>query len=92
MDSENENESELLPPIDAAEHSCRACVFYDFPDDRVQDANGICRRHAPHPALVPDDASDTAYFAEWPVVAWNDWCGEWQPFADGEEKEPTAEV
>lgn len=46
---------------------CDCCEFYQRDDrpDRKTDT-GLCRRRAP----VPGDV------AQWPVVQWNDYCGE----------------
>jgi hypothetical protein len=44
---------------------CNTCRF--FQTDKTQ-----CRRYAPQPTA---DAKN----AHWPVVAVNDWCGEYQP-------------
>ena len=65
-------------PIDADEESCRTCRFYEFYDDREQDEHGTCIRHAPQPRLTTDPNSNELFYADWPLVRWNAWCGEWQ--------------
>ncbi len=61
-----------LPPLSMEERSCRSCAYYDFLKgiDRVHAGNGECRRHAPTPG--------SGAVARWPVVLWNQWCGDWE--------------
>lgn len=47
---------------------CRTCRYGDF--ESQSDNLGKCRRNSP----VPDKELGTA---KWPIVAWNDWCGDW---------------
>ena len=47
---------------------CRTCKYGEFPSET--DNLGKCRRNSP----VPDTELGTA---KWPIVAWNDWCGDW---------------
>lgn len=48
---------------------CRICRFGEF--ESSSDNLGKCRRNSP----VPDTELGTA---KWPIVAWNDWCGDWE--------------
>lgn len=64
------NESGELPPLEMDETSCRTCQFFQFEGDaRVAAAEGECRYNAPTPGL--DER------AQWPIVDWNSWCGQW---------------
>ena len=47
---------------------CRICRYGEFESDTEN--VGRCRRNSP----VPDRELGTA---NWPIVAWNDWCGDW---------------
>lgn len=48
---------------------CRICRFGEF--ESSADNLGKCRRNSPS----PDKELGTA---KWPIVAWNDWCGDWE--------------
>lgn len=48
---------------------CRICRYGEFESDTEN--VGRCRRNSP----VPDRELGTA---KWPIVAWNDWCGDWE--------------
>ena len=64
------SESGELPPLEMEETSCRTCQFFHFDGEtRVAAAEGECRYNAPTPGL--DER------AQWPVVDWNSWCGQW---------------
>ena len=65
-------------PIDRSERACRTCRHYDFFNDRIQDEHGTCRRHAPQPRLTNEESPTTLFYADWPLVRWNEHCGEWQ--------------
>ncbi len=59
-----------LPPLEMDETSCRTCQFFHFEGEaRVAAAEGECRYNAPRPGL--DER------AQWPIVEWNSWCGQW---------------
>lgn len=59
-----------LPPLEMEETSCRTCQFFHFEEDsRVAASEGECRYNAPNPGF--DER------AQWPVVDWNSWCGQW---------------
>lgn len=64
-------EDPSLPPLQMEEKSCRTCQYYHFSDKilRGHAVNGECRRNAPCPGA--------AARAQWPVVDWDSWCGEW---------------
>ncbi len=49
---------------------CRRCKFHNAKTGEY----GDCRRHAPKPTSVPN--------WEWPLVAADDWCGEFRPDAE----------
>ena len=65
-------------PIGADEQYCRTCRFYEFTDSREQDQLGTCLRYAPRPQLVTTENPKELFYAEWPTVRCNDWCGDWQ--------------
>jgi len=48
---------------------CRVCKYGEF--ESQSDNLGKCRRNSP----TPDKELGTA---KWPIVAWNDWCGDWE--------------
>lgn len=59
-----------LPALEMDETSCRTCQFFHFDGDaRVAVAEGECRFNAPSPGL--DER------AQWPIVEWDSWCGQW---------------
>ncbi len=54
---------------------CRDCQFYMY----RRDGHGACRRYAPRPRRISDDApvaGQIEKWAEWPNVTDDDWCGE----------------
>ncbi|MBT7642853.1 MAG: hypothetical protein HN715_07685 [Rhodobiaceae bacterium] len=57
---------------------CRHCRFWDAHMLSVptRTPEGLCRRKAPQPAIVPDDV-DTG--TSWPRTFEDDWCGEGVP-------------
>jgi len=57
---------------------CRHCRFWDAHMTSVptRTPEGLCRRKAPQPAIVPDDI-DTG--TSWPRTFEDDWCGEGVP-------------
>ena len=57
--------------------SCAGCRFARPLDSRQDLAE--CRRHAPR--LVTHDEHQP--MAEWPLIKWSDWCGEFQVRTDG---------
>lgn len=73
---------------------CRSCnnwqaqgTFLDREDPATagQKAElGLCRRYAPRPTVAPapsegDSGAGSEVAARWPLVASDDWCGEWDP-------------
>lgn len=60
--------------------SCEHCRFYDT-SDQMNDANGICRRRSPVIVSVDDFRNSTC--GEFPVVAIDDWCGDFEEEPDG---------
>ena len=55
--------------------SCETCRFFD----RVNDHDGYCRRHAPHPVTEANETDALQVrFAIFPIVQTNDACGEYQ--------------
>lgn len=74
--------SKTVPtPICRGEVNCRTCRFYDFVSSLVEDTEGYCRRNAPQPFLVTEKENLNGGYeeqvAQWPLVKWNDGCGEW---------------
>ncbi|MDG1690881.1 MAG: hypothetical protein P8I95_01755 [Alphaproteobacteria bacterium] len=57
---------------------CRHCRFWDAHMLSVptRTPEGLCRRKAPQPAIVPED-TDTG--TSWPRTFEDDWCGEGVP-------------
>ena len=78
----------LNAPITGDEEWCRTCRYYEDFGDREQDEHGECRRHAPQPNITTSSTNDDLLYANWPLVRWNGWCGEWKrdPVLDEPEK------
>lgn len=64
--------------IERDERWCRTCRHYVSFDDRVQDTYGACHRNAPVPRLTTEESPRDTVFVDWPMVRFNDHCGEWQ--------------
>jgi len=77
MDS---NEFSPVAPAKPIVH-CRHCRYWDanMIVRPTTTPEGLCRRHAPHPALL-DEVRDSG--TSWPRTFDDDWCGE------GEANEP----
>ena len=54
---------------------CANCRFWETMNNPV--TIGRCRRYAPRPVCEKGIDSETVY-AEWPLTADKDWCGEFQ--------------
>ena len=52
--------------------ACAECRYFRDADNEA----GLCRRYAPRPALFAD-GDDGAEIAVWPIVAEDEWCGDW---------------
>lgn len=59
--------------------TCASCRYF------VGEDVGVCRRYAPRPKIVMEDPSrqtagplDHSWWAVWPGVAADDFCGEWR--------------
>jgi hypothetical protein len=58
------------------DRSCFECAFYAGLVDNTN-GEGACVRHAPRPYLVRGDEDHRSEeYASWPIVADDDWCGE----------------
>jgi hypothetical protein len=66
-----------LCAIERDEKWCRTCKHYNEPSDRVQDIHGECRRHAPTPRVTLKEYPRELFYADWPLVRYNDHCGDW---------------
>lgn len=66
----------------ARKQECSTCKFYNL-DDQLM---GWCRRYPPvfHPSddLTGSEAVHPAYYAQFPRVDPDDWCGEFKPRKD----------
>lgn len=57
---------------------CSTCRFWEPPSGgRV--ISGECHRHAPAARVCRGDTIDDGYYAYWPLVMSDDWCGDWHP-------------
>lgn len=54
--------------------ACKSCVWYRPIDGDT--AVGTCHRLAPAPDTI-EPADNHARIAVWPMVDWDDFCGEW---------------
>lgn len=43
-----------------------------------------CRRRAPLARLTRDETDESEYYAVWPMVAYYDWCGEFEGWTHAE--------
>jgi lysozyme len=68
------------------EESCGTCFFHRA----GKDDEGECHAHPPL-ATSTSNAKARA-FALWPIVAWNDWCGEYEPAAAEAAEQPAVLV
>ncbi len=65
--------------------TCESCRFSLFPNDDME-----CHRNAPNSVIAGNFAYHSAW---WPIVSFNDWCGEFQYSHDIQEldsPEPTS--
>lgn len=53
---------------------CQTCLWWKPGGG----SHGECHRYAPRPKVVPLAGSDTAVAPNWPLVDYDDFCGEWQ--------------
>lgn len=65
------------PAITRDEKWCRTCKHYRRFLDRVDDEHGTCHRNAPSPRITRDNVGGELFYADWPLVRFNDHCGEW---------------
>ena len=72
MSSEIQNSA-----ITREEKWCRTCKHYEMSVDRVQDEFGTCHRNAPTPLMSKEEHPRDLVFTHWPLVRFNDHCGEW---------------
>ena len=54
------------------EKKCVSCKFFDMLDN----VNGVCRRHAPSPAVIKGNETDVCV-VKLPTMKKDDWCGEY---------------
>ena len=63
--------------------SCSDCYFYEpFTSQGIigqKNPSGKCRRHAPVPTYASGTRTVRRDPDSWPVVAPDDWCGEFRP-------------
>lgn len=57
---------------------CRHCRFWDahMMVQPTKTPEGLCRRRAPHPAIVDEDIDNGI---SWPRTFEDDWCGDGEP-------------
>jgi hypothetical protein len=67
-----------------SQEACETCRFWK--DDQNKYATGHCRCYAPKPnffAVTQYDADgDGDFDAYWPLVSYDDWCGEYESKSD----------
>ena len=71
--------------IDFSKTSCSDCNFYSevaggapFYEGDFKRSAGECRRHAPASKLAGPKFAGEMAIAHWPVVAADDWCGDFE--------------
>lgn len=55
---------------------CATCRYWGGHAVRTSDEKGPCRRRSPTPFKADHPVNDI--HAEWPMTAFDDWCGEWE--------------
>lgn len=60
--------------------SCNTCRLWQVKEGGQ---DGICRRHAPKPAIVLPGSAQLI----WPATKPSEWCGEWRPLSTNQPKE-----
>jgi hypothetical protein len=57
---------------------CENCIFYEESGKRPISMEGFCRKYAPKPIMLSEEIYDEYYFTKFPLVAAQDWCGEFE--------------
>lgn len=65
-----------------AKRECATCLWWKpaDPPDGQPAGEGECRRYAPRPSGLLEEAI-------WPTTSYGDWCGEWQPEAVAQQRD-----
>lgn len=73
----SKNQSIAAPVLAPIPKQCLTCAYFDRIHDRP--ATGHCKRYAPAPYVVTHGQNDydKTLPAYWPLVAEQEWCGEW---------------
>ena len=56
--------------------ACPYCIYFDGQNENEEDTIGICRVRSPEIRYVDAGDGIKLPMAQWPIVSWNDWCGE----------------
>lgn len=60
-------------------NTCKICKYFKLLNTKTNEGIGECKRHAPSPyQLKLEDSDDDMVATVWPVLAAEEWCGEFQ--------------